>query len=257
MSAPHIVAVIPARFGSTRLPAKPLVKLLGRPMIQWVIKAARAVPMIHEVIVATDDDRVLDAVTQAGATGVMTPVHCPTGTDRIQCALAGRRGDVVVNIQGDWPATPHASIETAIDALLAAPWAAVATCCNAITTREDFEATHIVKVVRGAEDRALYFSRAPIPSLARTTEAEIAAAGGVFGYKHFGLYVYRRQALEAFVTRPQSALEKRESLEQLRFLEAGHGIVCPETPHDSVGVDVAEEIPRAEESLRAMWPAGW
>lgn len=257
MARPRIVAVVPARFGSTRLPAKPLVKLLGRPMIQWVIKSARAVPLIDEVIVATDDERVLAAVTDAGATGVMTPVHCPTGTDRIQVALSGRPGDIVVNIQGDWPATPRSAIETAINALLGAPWGAVATCCNAITAREDFEASHIVKVVRGAEDRALYFSRAPIPSLARATPADIAAAGGVYGHKHFGLYVYRREALESFVTRPQSALEKRESLEQLRFLEAGHAIVCPQTPEDSVGVDVAEEIPRAEEALRAMWPGGW
>lgn len=254
--APHIVAVIPARFGSTRLPAKPLVKLLGRPMIQWVIKAARAVPMIDEVIVATDDERVLSAVAQAGAVGVMTPVACPTGTDRIHEALRGRAGDIVVNIQGDWPATPRASIETAINALLGAPWAAVATCCNAITNPEDFDASHIVKVVRGAEDRALFFSRAPIPSLARWSPADRAAAGGVLGYKHFGLYVYRREALAAFVTRPQSALEKRESLEQLRFLESGHGIVCPETPHDAVGVDVADEVPRAESALREMWPGG-
>ncbi len=248
----HLVAVIPARYASTRLPGKPLVPLLGRPMIAWVVDAARQVPNVAEILVATDDTRVAEAAQRAGAEAVMTPADCPTGTDRIREAMKGREGDLILNIQGDWPTVRPDSASAAIRSLVEDPGCAVGTCCVPLLTREEFEAPHNVKVVVGRNGRALYFSRSPVPSLARLDSRELARPGFVFGHKHYGLYVYRREALEAFGLLPQSPHELRESLEQLRFLENGYQISCAEVPHDSVGVDIAGEIPRAEEALRQM-----
>jgi len=245
----RLVAVIPARHASTRLPGKPLIPLLGRPMIAWVIEAASRVADVAEVIVATDDERIVAAAREAGAEAVMTPADCPTGTDRIQHAMRGRDGEMILNIQGDWPTVLPESAEAAVAALKSDEECAVGTCCVPLRTREDFEAPHNVKVVVGLNRRALYFSRSPIPSIARVDPAVASSEGYVFGHKHYGLYVYRREALEAFVGLKQSPLELRESLEQLRFLENGYQIACAEVPHDSVGVDIQEEIPRAEEAL--------
>ncbi len=252
----RLVAVIPARYASTRLPGKPLVSLLGRPMIAWVIDAARRVPGVAEVLVATDDERVAAAVRQADAEPVMTPADCPTGTDRIQHAMRGREGDLILNIQGDWPTVLPESATAAVDALKRDDACAVGTCCVPLRTREGFEAAHNVKVVVGLNGRALYFSRAPIPSLARVDPETMNKPGAIFGHKHYGLYVYRREALEAFVRLKQSPHELRESLEQLRFLENGYQIACTEVPHDSIGVDVPEEVVKAEAALRRMGHAG-
>ncbi len=250
--APHVVCVIPARYASQRLPGKPLVSLLGRPMIEWVWRAAGAVPEIHEVLVATDDERIRDAVEAFGGTVAMTPPECPSGTDRIAAALKGRKADIVVNVQGDEPGMQAESIRRALKPLLENPRFDVGTACVPIVTREQFEAPHVVKVVRGAGDVALYFSRSPVPSLARADPGEYRDGETVYGYKHLGLYVYRRESLEAFVRLEPSPLEVREKLEQLRFLEVGATIVCPETSMDSIGVDVEEDVPRAEAMLRAL-----
>jgi 3-deoxy-manno-octulosonate cytidylyltransferase (CMP-KDO synthetase) len=221
-------------------------------MISWVVEAAKQVPNVAEILVATDDARVAEAAQNAGAEAVMTPPDCPTGTDRIRSAMKGREGDLILNIQGDWPTVRPESAAAAIRSLVDDPACAVGTCCVPLRSREEFEASHNVKVVVGQNGRALYFSRAPIPSLARLDAKELAKPGFVFGHKHYGLYVYRREALEAFGLLRQSPHELRESLEQLRFLENGFQISCAEVPHDSVGVDIAEEIPRAEEALRSM-----
>ena len=247
-----IVCVIPSRYGAQRLPGKPLVKLLGKPMIQWVYEAASAVEEIDEVHIATDDDRIREAAEAFDASVIMTPPECPSGTDRIREALSGRKGDVVVNVQGDEPGMRPETIRTALMPLLEDRRADVSTACLPIYDRATFLSPHAVKVVRGGGDEALYFSRAPIPSLARVPDEETNAEGYLFGYKHLGLYVYRREALEAFVKFDQTDLELRERLEQLRFMEIGARILCPVTEHDSIGVDTESDIPKAEELLRKI-----
>jgi len=249
-----VVCVIPSRYGAQRLPGKPLVKLLGKPMIQWVWEAVRGIEEIAEVLVATDDARIAEAVRGFGGEAVMTPVDCPSGTDRIQAALAGRRADIVLNVQGDEPGMRPESVRIALSGLTTARSADVGTACVPIRTVEEFNQPHAVKVVR-AGDRALYFSRAPIPSLARVDPQLLSQPGFIPGYKHLGLYAYTREALESFVRLPPSPLELREKLEQMRFLEMGATLMCPETLHDSIGVDVAEDVPAAEKLLRQLHQA--
>ena len=244
-----ICGVIPARYASTRLPAKPLVMLAGKPLIQWVWEAARHCGKIHEVLVATDDERIRAVVRQFGGEAVMTPPECPSGTDRIAAALAGRNADIVVNIQGDEPLMNPTVVDAAVDALVRDPEASVASAMTPIKSLEDYRAPHVVKVVVSEAGHALYFSRAPIPDRSRLSAHEALNAPAPM--KHLGLYVYRRAALEDFVKRPPSHYEVLEKLEQLRFLEAGHRIRMIEVAEDAVGVDTPEDVPRAEALLLA------
>lgn len=245
----HTVCVIPARFPSQRFPGKPLHPLLGKPMIVWVIEAARRFDFVDEILVATDHEGIAAAAAAAGCEAVMTDPELPSGTDRIHAAMAGRRGDVIINLQGDEPLMPAGAVHAAFHSLIKSG-AEVATACVPIRVRESFEAPHIVKVVRGIGDRALYFSRSPIPSLARRTEEDVEKSDGIFGYKHLGLYIYRRDALTAFCSLSPSFLESVEKLEQLRMLENGMRIQCVTSLEDSIGVDLPEDAPRVEELLR-------
>jgi len=245
-----VLCVIPSRFGAQRFPRKPLAPLGGKPMVQWALEAARRVPEINEVLVATDDERIRAAVEAAGGRAVMTSPDLPSGTDRIAAALGERECDAVVNVQGDEPFMRPETVSAAIRALLEDETCDVSTACAPIRDRETFENPAAVKVVRGEGDTALYFSRAPIPSAARLGSAEIAEPGFLWGYKHLGLYVYRPEALRTFVTLPPSRLELREKLEQLRFLEAGFRIRCVDTPYDSIGIDTPEDLERAAAMLR-------
>lgn len=244
------VCVIPARHASVRLPGKPLLPLRGRPMVAWVIDAARRFPFVDDILVATDHDDIAAVARDCGVEAVMTDPALPSGTDRIERAMAGRPGDIVINLQGDEPGMPPEAVAAAHAALLAGD-ADAATACVPIHRREDFESPNIVKVVRAHDGKALYFSRAPIPALARRTVEEMSQPGYIFGYKHLGLYIYRRPALSRFCQLPVSALENMEKLEQLRLLENGLTLVCVESPRDSVGVDVAEDLGRAEAYLAA------
>jgi 3-deoxy-manno-octulosonate cytidylyltransferase (CMP-KDO synthetase) len=243
------VCVIPSRYGSTRLPGKPLIPLNGRPMIQWVIEAAQRLSFVDEVVVATDHERIAEASRQVGAVAVMTDPDLPSGTDRIQRAMIGRDGDIVINVQGDEPLMPVETVRDAHHALINSG-ANVSTACIPIRNKEDFLAPHVVKVVRGESDSALYFSRSPIPSLVRRDESELSAEGYVYGYKHLGLYVYTRESLERFCQLPPSILENQEKLEQLRMLENGMKIVCVTSNHDSIGVDVQEDVEKVEQILK-------
>jgi 3-deoxy-manno-octulosonate cytidylyltransferase (CMP-KDO synthetase) len=245
------ICVIPARYGSQRLPGKPLLKLRGRPMIEWVVRAAKKINLFDEILVATDHREIAAAVAPLSVEAVMTDPELPSGTDRIHAAMAGRPGDIIVNLQGDEPGMPMEAVALAHTALLSSG-ADVATACVPITHREHFESPNMVKVVRGSRDMALYFSRSPIPSLARREPAEMQAPDYVFGYKHLGLYLYRRDALERFCKLQPSPLERTEKLEQLRLLENGMTIVCITSPRDSVGVDVLEDVERAEGILDSL-----
>ncbi|MGB9692696.1 MAG: 3-deoxy-manno-octulosonate cytidylyltransferase [Candidatus Sumerlaeaceae bacterium] len=242
-----VIGVIPSRYASVRLPAKPLVLIAGKPLVQWVWEAASKARTLDELLVATDDERIAKVVRDFGGKAVMTPASCPSGTDRIATAIADSPCDVVVNVQGDEPLMAAENIDACVKALFADAEAAVATPMVQLTNEAEITAPHVVKVVYDAHGYALYFSRSPIPNCVRASAEERASVPVM---KHLGLYVYRRGALEEFVKLPPSRYERVEKLEQLRFLEAGHRIRMVEVAHDSVGVDTPEDVVAVEALLR-------
>lgn len=237
------VAVIPARWGSSRFPGKPLAELAGEPMIAHVVRRAAEAAAIEHVIVATDDERIASAAGAAGAEAVMTGDH-PSGTDRVAAAVAGRREwGIVVNVQGDEPLLAGANIDALVAGMLADPKAPMATLCRPLEP-ERADDPNAVKVVRDAQGRALYFSRSAIPFPRRP---ELAAP---LWRLHLGIYGFRRGALERFVALPASPLEKAEALEQLRALENGIPILVLDAPHPAFGVDTPEDLERVEEIFK-------
>jgi 3-deoxy-manno-octulosonate cytidylyltransferase (CMP-KDO synthetase) len=244
MSSGKVVVVIPARYGSTRLPGKPLVSLNGQSMIQRVYERAKLAQRIHQVIVATDDDRIVQAVTSFGGEARMTRTDHRTGTERVAEVAAHVDGEIFVNVQGDEPLLDPAAVDTAVAALREEPEAEVATVATPIKIPADIMDPNIVKVVLDFDDNALYFSRAPIPWV-RDTGSTIQ----VRHLKHLGLYAFQRAALLEYPTLPQGELERIEQLEQLRWLENGAKIRVAEVAHDAVSVDVPEDIARVEKLL--------
>jgi len=247
MDSAQVVVVIPARYGSTRLPGKPLVPLAGTPMIQRVYDRANCAQRVHRVIVATDDDRIVQAVQSFGGEARMTRADHRTGTERVAEVAAHETGDIFVNVQGDEPLLDPRAVDTAVEALLEDPQASVATVATPIKTPADIMDPNVCKVVLDFDENALYFSRAPIPWV-RDTHSKIQ----VRHWKHLGLYVFRRDALLEYPTLPQGELERIEQLEQLRWLENGWKIRVAEVEHDAVSVDVPEDIPRVEKLLSKL-----
>jgi 3-deoxy-manno-octulosonate cytidylyltransferase (CMP-KDO synthetase) len=245
MSSGKVVVVIPARYGSTRLPGKPLVSLNGQPMIQRVYERAKSARRVDRVIVATDDDRIVKAVTSFGGEARMTRPDHRTGTERVAEVAAHVEGEVFVNVQGDEPLLDPAAVDTAVAALLEEPQAAVATVATPIKVPGDIMDPNVVKVVLDFDDNALYFSRAPVPWV-RDTGNTIQ----VRHLKHLGLYVFQREALLEYPTLPQGELERIEQLEQLRWLENGSKIRVAEVEHDAISVDVPEDVARVEKLLQ-------
>jgi 3-deoxy-manno-octulosonate cytidylyltransferase (CMP-KDO synthetase) len=245
MSDPKVVVVIPSRFGSTRLPGKPLVTLAGKPMVQHVYERAKRAQTVHKVLVATDDQRILDAVQGFGGEARMTRSDHRTGTERIAEVAAHEEGDVFLNVQGDEPLIDPVSIDTAVAALLEEPPAQIATVATPIRHANDIMDPNVVKAVLDFDENALYFSRAPVPWV-RDTQQKIH----VKYWKHLGLYAFQRDALLEYPTLPQGELEKIEQLEQLRWLENGWRIRVAEVTRDAVSVDVPEDISRVEKLLR-------
>jgi len=242
---PHVVIVIPARFGSTRLPGKPLVLLAGKPMIQHVYERARMAGQADRVIVATDDERIVKAVETFGGAARMTRPDHRTGTERVAEVAAHEAGDVFVNVQGDEPLLDPVAVDTAVTALLEEPVAAIATVATPIKTPADIMDPNVVKTVLDFDSNGIYFSRAPIPWV-RDTGSKIQ----VRHLKHLGLYVFQRAALLEYPTLPQGELERIEQLEQLRWLENGWKIRVAEVEHDAVSVDVPEDVARVEKLLQ-------
>jgi len=245
--ADSVIGVIPARFASTRLPGKPLVVIAGKPLVQWVWEAASRCELIGRLLIATDDARIVEACRAFGAETVMTSAECPSGSDRLAEAIRGVAGDVIVNIQGDEPLIDPATIDLAVEALLKDANAAVTSAMVPFAADEDYTQPHMVKVVTDKSGYAMYFSRAPIPDMRRLDAAERNSAPAAM--KHVGLYVYRRQALETFVTLPPSRYELMEKLEQLRLLEAGMRIRMIEVGAAAVGVDTPEDVEVVEKLL--------
>jgi 3-deoxy-manno-octulosonate cytidylyltransferase (CMP-KDO synthetase) len=242
---PHVVIVIPARFGSTRLPGKPLVLLAGKPMIQHVYERAKMASQADRVIVATDDERIVKAVETFGGTARMTRPDHRTGTERVAEVAAHETGDVFVNVQGDEPLLDPVAVDTAVNALLEEPAAAIATVATLIKTPADIMDPNVVKTVLDFDSNGIYFSRAPIPWV-RDTGSKIQ----VRHLKHLGLYVFQRDALLEYPTLPQGELERIEQLEQLRWLENDWKIRVAEVEHDAVSVDVPEDVVRVEKLLQ-------
>lgn len=255
----NAVAVIPARFASSRLPGKPLLEIAGKPMICWVVERALAAGRVARVIVATDDTRVLAAVQAAGYEAVMTRDDHASGTDRLaEVAASITDADVVVNVQGDEPLISPGTIDRAIEALLEDETSAIATTWEPIGSAAEVLSPDVVKVVLDANNHALYFSRAPIPypreavrrhgSIKAALESEPELLSQF--RKHTGLYVYRREFLLEFAKWPQSPLERAESLEQLRALEHGAGIIVVQSDAESIGVDTMEDLERVRAEVR-------
>ncbi len=250
------IAVIPARASSTRLPGKPLLDLGGKPMVvRTAQRAARS--GAARILVASDHADIIEAVRRAGFDAMMTRADHPTGTDRLSevvQALALDDDAIVVNVQGDEPLIDPAAIDAVADLLAARPEAAIATCASPIRDARVLFDPNAVKVVCGADGGALYFSRAPIP-WARDALSDGAQrlAPGLPAWRHIGLYAYRAGFLRAFPGLPTGALERFESLEQLRALEHGYRIVVHLGAEDpAAGVDTAADLER----VRALFAAG-
>jgi len=236
---PRIVAVIPARYASSRLPGKALLEIGGRPMVQWVYEAARRVAGVERVVVATDDDRIADAVAEFGGDAVMTAADHPSGTDRVAEAARQIGGEIVVNLQGDEPLLDPQVVAAAIEPLLGDSAVMMASLCTRIRNAAEWRDPNVVKVVCAGNGDALYFSRAPIPHPREGGEAPELPL-----LKHLGLYVYRHDFLQRVTQLPPSPLEEVERLEQLRVLEAGYRIRMVETAEDSIGVDTQSDLDR-------------
>jgi 3-deoxy-manno-octulosonate cytidylyltransferase (CMP-KDO synthetase) len=236
-----IGAVIPARYGSTRFPGKPLVQISGKSMIEHVYTRVAHVPGLAAVLVATDDQRIESEVRRFGGQACLTPSALPTGTDRVFAASAGLGWDAVINIQGDEPLIAAALIVDLVR-LLQTGAHAVVTAASLNDNQVDFLSPHVVKAVVAASGSALYFTRAPVP--------HPTAAPFVSFLHHIGIYGYTVAALDRFIHSPQSELEKTERLEQLRFLENGVAIQVVRTGYRSQGVDVPEDVFKIEALLR-------
>lgn len=237
----RVLAIIPARYASQRLPAKPLADICGKPMVQHVYERACRASTVDRVVVATDDERIATAVRGFKGEVVMTPANLLTGTDRIACAAQSiPDADIVINVQGDEPLIEPAMIDQAVKPLLDDSSISVGTLVRRIESIDELLNPGIVKVVLDHAGNALYFSRSPIP-FGRDIDQNDWPNTGTY-YKHIGLYVFRREFLETFTSMNQTPLEKAEKLEQLRILENGYKMRCTVTTHNSIPVDTQEDL---------------
>lgn len=245
-------AIIPARYSSVRLPGKMLLEIAGKPLILHTVERAREAAAVNEVIVATDDQRIYDAVTSSGHRAEMTSADHQSGSDRIaEVALDLPEGSIIVNVQGDEPVISPATIDRAVEALLKDDTADMATTCEPIHSLGELLNGNNVKVVVGDNGHALYFSRSPVPwpreaalrhggNPNRAIEEEPELLSNF--WKHTGLYVYRREYLLKFTRMPTTKLERFEMLEQLRALENGARIRVVDAAARSIGVDTEEDL---------------
>jgi 3-deoxy-manno-octulosonate cytidylyltransferase (CMP-KDO synthetase) len=242
----RIYALIPARYASTRLPGKPLSTICGKPMIQHVFERAAACGHLSEVVVATDDSRILETVKSFGGNCILTGAHHQSGTDRLAEAadiLGLAQDDIIVNIQGDEPLLDTAMIEALVGAILSPPPCEMATLAYPSSSVQEFADPNVVKIVTDHDGKALYFSRAPVPFHRNEPMRSFL--------KHLGFYAYRREFLARFTSLPAGKLEEIERLEQLRALENGFSIRVALSPVDSVAVDTPEDLIRAAELMSA------
>ncbi len=247
-----ILCVIPARYASTRFPGKPLAMLDGKPVVQWVWQRVSAVGCVDRAIVATDDDRIFHAVNAFGGEVMMTSDKHRSGTDRCaevadKLAQMGERYDVVINVQGDEPFVDAAQIETLAECFQRES-TQIATLAAPIASSDELFNANNVKVVRGCDSMALYFSRQPIP-FQRDIKPEEWIERQTY-YKHVGIYAFRYEVLHSVASLDQTPLEKSEKLEQLRWLENGYRIAVADTAAANVGIDTPADLAEAERYLQ-------
>lgn len=242
--APDVIAVIPARYGSTRFPGKPLADICGRPMIEHVYRRVAAAPEVRSVIVATDDLRIATRVASFGGTVRLTRPDHATGTDRLAEVAAGLDCDVIVNVQGDEPLFDPRAIGELV-APFRDPAVTMTTLCHRVSQPQELASPHVVKVVCDRGGNALYFSRAPIP------HARDPRGGWPPMRRHVGVYAYRRRTLLVLASLEPTPLERAEALEQLRALEHGIPIRVVESSYDSIGVDTPADLAVVRQLLDA------
>lgn len=242
-----VIIVIPARYGSTRFPGKPLADLQGRPIIQWVYEACKKADC-GEVIIATEDERITSAAASFGAKAVMTSADCQSGTDRIYQATKGLGASYVINVQGDEPFVQPETIKAVVELVKNDDKTDISTACMPVTDADIINNPNHVKAVLAKDMRALYFSRSPIPyKREKTPESEKAPY-----YLHCGIYGYKIKALEQFVKLPVSPLENLEKLEQLRALEAGMTIKSALINKAGPAIDTPADLERAKEFAKNL-----
>jgi 3-deoxy-manno-octulosonate cytidylyltransferase (CMP-KDO synthetase) len=246
-----VTVIIPARYASTRFPGKPLAEICGKPMVQWVYERSALSELVDQVIVATDDDRIIRAVESFGGRAVLTRSDHLTGTDRLAEVTAGLDAQLIVNVQGDEPLIEPAMIRAAVSPLLADHTIPMGTLKTPLTSLSEYRDPSVVKVVTDRQGFALYFSRAPIPYPRDFTNSLDQHWPRLATAKHVGLYVYRRDFLLRYPTLEPTPLEEQECLEQLRALEHGFRIRVAETALAVQGVDTPADLVRVEAFLNA------
>jgi 3-deoxy-manno-octulosonate cytidylyltransferase (CMP-KDO synthetase) len=235
-----VLAVIPARFASTRFPGKIIAPLAGKPLVVHTYERAREARLVDEVVVATDDARVAAALAPYGVPVAMTRADHPSGTDRIAEVAARSDAAIVVNVQGDEPSIDPNTIDAAIRPLLDDSSLPMSTVRRLITDAASIDDPNVVKVVCDIRGRAIYFSRHAIPYVRDAADRAVACH-----WQHVGLYVYRRDFLLRYAKLPQTPLEMLEKLEQLRVIENGFAIAVVDTEYESIGVDTPEDLEKA------------
>lgn len=246
MLSPQFAIILPARYGSTRFPGKPLVNIAGRPLIEWVYRRATEVAGATDVIVATDDERIFKAVDGFGGKVTMTRADHATGTDRVAEVAQGLDSDFIVNLQGDEPVFDPQMVSDMVGMLVTDAALDMATAAHKVEDDTELRDSNVVKVVFDKRHRALYFSRSPIPS-----GAEGARGGNA--WRHVGVYAFRREALARFTELPRAPLEKSEGLEQLRALENGMSVGVVETSARTIGVDIPEDAKIVEKVIARIY----
>lgn len=246
------IGVIPARFGSTRFPGKPLKLILGKPLLQWVIEGSKTSRKLSEIWVATDHPEIFALAEKCGAKAVMTASDLPTGSDRVHAATRGSDADVLINIQGDEPLISGALLDQLVEPMLSDPTLEMATLGRQIKAG-DLESPNTAKIVLNRKGEALYFSRFPIPYSKGKIDRPLpvdANAQKAICLKHIGLYAFRKTFLTEFCALGPTPLESAEGLEQLRALHMGARIKVVEVDHESWGVDTPEDVARVEALLK-------
>lgn len=246
---PKVIGVIPARYGSQRLPAKPLIKIIDKPLVQWVYEQASKASLLDKVIVATDDVRIEKAVKDFGGEVYMTSPEIQSGSDRVAVVASGLQGDIFVNIQGDEPLIAPEMIDEGVNLLLGNKDSQVATLVKRIDSVDDLFNPNVVKVVLSEEMNALYFSRSTIPYIRDAVDDDHWLQNHIF-YKHIGMYIFRSEFLKKYPDLQKSKLEEAEKLEQLRILEAGYKIKVGITTYDSIPIDTVDDVKKVETLLK-------
>ncbi|UCH83151.1 MAG: 3-deoxy-manno-octulosonate cytidylyltransferase [Candidatus Latescibacterota bacterium] len=249
MNAPRFVVVLPARFDSQRFPGKPLAVIAGKPLIEWVYQRAQQIRGAERVVVATDHPEIVETVERFGGNVVMTSGDHLTGTDRVAEVATSLDCECVVNLQGDEPIFPTELVEEMVAVMGGDKAIDIVTACHPVFDREELANPNVVKVVMDRRGRALYFSRLPIPLGRDASHGAAKSVDGCLGYRHIGIYAFRRQSLLRMSQTKQSALELSEGLEQLRALEHEMVIHVLKTAQPTVGVDVPEDVKNVEKAL--------